>query len=250
MSAMRNRPSSSVTAKYGLSRTTIQPRMWVCASHWTSITPVFLIRWLMSTDWSLFGRATLNTVSRSRNPWVLCRTGSAFLMRARPPAITAETRGTNRHLRLSSSKSGARLPRSTPSRYTTVFRTPLPGPTISAWNGLLSPQTSRSLRTASGSPTTGSPVKRTRPARLPASGTGPSTYAPAGTMPAASTRTAGPSQRRSAMGLRLPAGARIDQVVEAEPEALAVAEEPEGKDDREEAPHDELGAGAETEPGV
>ena len=129
---MRNWPLSSETAKYGCSRTTIQARMWVWASQTTSTTPGFLIRCVMSTDWSLVGKAMLNTVRRSRNPCVLCRIGSELRIRTFAPTITADTCGTNRHFALSSSNPGARFPRSTPSRETTVPLTPLVGPRTSA----------------------------------------------------------------------------------------------------------------------
>ena len=82
---MRNCPLSSETAKYGLSRTTIQARMCVWASQTTSTTPGFLIRCVMSTTWSLVGSAMLKTVRRSRKPWVLCRIGSEFRIRTFAP---------------------------------------------------------------------------------------------------------------------------------------------------------------------
>src|SRR5262249_57882984 len=72
-----------------------------------------------------------------------------------------------RHRDHRSSKSGARLPCSTPSSATTVPVTPFVGPTTSAWEGLCCPHTSVFWRTARGSPAGRAPPHWRRPVPTP-----------------------------------------------------------------------------------
>src|SRR6185369_11751935 len=103
----------------------------------------------------------------------------------------------------------------------------------SASDGLSSPQASGARVTFRGSSRGGTPASFTTPVRAPPSGTDATSYA--------DTESAAPSTtaRASTSGLT-PSGLGIEEVREGQPQAAAVAEEPQGKDDDERDPQGEL----------
>src|SRR5262249_37814726 len=123
-----------------------------------------------------------------------------------------------------------------PSIRTTLPRTPRSGPRISASEGCCAPHVSRSRGTASGSSFGGVPTKRTTPESVPPSVTAISSYA-ASAGGADNARTAATTRRRLTRDL---SEVGIEAVLDRQPEAAAVPEEPQREHDAERQPDGEL----------